>query len=61
MDKYFDYVSGKNPQNRMPLWTKPDRKVSNLDMMHFMRDHLEGTPLDMRTDAGADPYGLPYR
>lgn len=29
--------------------------------MHFMRDHLEGTPLDMRLDAGAGPYGLPYR
>jgi dipeptidase len=29
--------------------------------MNFMRDHLEGTPLDMRLDAGAGPFGLPYR
>jgi dipeptidase len=26
-----------------------------------MRDHLEGTPLDMSKDFGAQPYHLPYR
>jgi dipeptidase len=26
-----------------------------------MRDHLEGTPLDMTRDMGAGPYGSPYR
>jgi len=26
-----------------------------------MRDHLEGTELDMTRDAGAGPFGLPYR
>jgi dipeptidase len=61
MYKYFDYVSGKDLTNRMPLWIKPERKLSNLDLMNFMRDHLEGTPLDMRKDAGAGPFGLPYR
>jgi dipeptidase len=30
-------------------------------MMNFMRDHLEGTVLDMRKDAGAGSFGLPYR
>jgi len=30
-------------------------------MMNFMRDHLEGTELDMRKDAGAGPFELPYR
>jgi dipeptidase len=30
-------------------------------MMNFMRDHLEGTVLDMRRDAGAGSFGLPYR
>jgi dipeptidase len=30
-------------------------------MMNFMRDHLEGTELDMSKDAGAGPFGLPYR
>ncbi|MBN3034753.1 MAG: C69 family dipeptidase [Bacteroidales bacterium] len=61
MDKYYDYASGHNLKNRMPLWIKPDRKVSLEDMMDFMRDHLEGTPLDMTKDIGAGPFGNPYR
>ena len=61
MDKYWDYVTGHDLSSRMPLWIKPDRKITNLDMMGFMRDHLEGTPLDMRKDAGAGPFHLPYR
>jgi dipeptidase len=61
MDQYFDYVSGHDLSRRMPLWIKPDRKISNYDMMNFMRDHLEGTPLDMRKDFGAGSFGLPYR
>jgi dipeptidase len=61
MSQYFDYASGHELQNRMPLWIKPDQKISNLDMMDFMRDHLEGTPLDMTKDAGAGPFGKPYR
>lgn len=47
--------------NRMPLWVKPNRKVSVQDMMHFMRNHLEGTELDMSKDIGAGPYEAPYR
>ena len=61
MDQYFSYVSGHDLSKRMPLWIKPNRKISNNDMMNFMRDHLEGTPLDMRKDAGAGPFGSPYR
>lgn len=49
------------PTNRMPLWVKPNEKVSVLDMMAFMRDHLEGTELDMTQDIGAGPFGCPYR
>ncbi len=47
--------------NRIPLWIKPDKKVSVHDMMMFMRDHLEGTELDMRNDVGAGPFKCPYR
>lgn len=47
--------------NRMPLWIKPDKKISVSDMMGFMRDHLENTELDMSKDVGAGPYKLPYR
>ncbi|MGC1389851.1 MAG: C69 family dipeptidase [Bacteroidales bacterium] len=61
MNQYFDYISGHDLSKRMPLWIKPDHKISNHDMMNFMRDHLEGTPLDMRKDIGAGPFGLPYR
>ncbi len=69
MSKYWDYVKGHVEKdsrtgyasNRMPLWVKPDRKVTVQDMFKFMRNHLEGTELDMSKDAGAGPYGLPYR
>ena len=49
------------PTNRMPLWVRPNRQVSVLDMMDFMRDHLEGTELDMSEDIGAGPFHCPYR
>ena len=68
MDKYWDYVKGdvkhdKNgyATNRMPLWIKPDHKITLAEMMDFMRDHLEGTELDMSKDVGAGPYHVPYR
>ncbi len=61
MDQYFEYVSGHELDNRMPLWIKPNKKISNLDLMDAMRDHLEDTPLDMSKDLGAGPFGLPYR
>ena len=61
MEKYRDHVSGHNVKNRMPLWIKPDRKISVQDMMRFMRDHLEGTEFDMTKDMGAGPYDCPYR
>jgi dipeptidase len=61
MDQYINYVSGHDLSKRMPLWVKPNRKISNYDMMNFMRNHLEGTPFDMRLDIGAGPFGSPYR
>lgn len=61
MDKHLDYAMGHNLTNRMPLWIKPDRKISVQDMFAFMRDYYQGTPLDMTVDIGAGPYGNPYR
>jgi len=61
MDQYVNYVSGHDLSRRMPLWVKPDRKISNFDLMNFMRDHLEGTEFDMRKDIGAGPFASPYR
>lgn len=49
------------PVNRMPLWVLPEKKVSVQDMFYFMRDHLEGTELDMSLDVGAGPFSCPYR
>jgi dipeptidase len=61
MDKYIDYAMGKNLSNRMPLWIKPDKKLSVHDVMELMRDHFTGTPLDFSQDVGAGPYNCPYR
>lgn len=61
MDQYLDYAMGHNLKNRMPLWIKPNRKVSVQDMMEFMRDAYEGTALDMTKDMGAGAHGKPYR
>lgn len=61
MKVYWDYVTGKNFSNRMPLFIKPDKKLTPQDLQGFKRDHLEGTELDMSKDVGAGPYHLPYR
>jgi dipeptidase len=69
MDQYENYImghvehGGENnfPTNRMPLWIKPDKKLSVQDVMSLMRDHFEGTKLDMTKDIGAGPFQLPYR
>jgi len=61
MWNYFEYAKGYDLQNRMPLWIKPEQKISAQNLMNFMRDHLEGTELDMSKHPGAGPHGLPYR
>ncbi len=69
MKPYEEYALGnvkhdgenKFPSNRMPLWIKPDKKLSVQDVMGMMRDHYEGTALDMTKDIGAGPFKLPYR
>jgi dipeptidase len=69
MDPYEEYAlghierGGENnfPTNRLPLWIKPDKKLSVQDVMDMMRDHFEGTKLDMTQDVGAGPFELPYR
>lgn len=68
MDKYTDYVMGRIEKdkhgfgsNRIPLWIKPDKKLSVNDVMDMMRDHFEGSPMDMTADVGAGPFALPYR
>ncbi|MFH2009474.1 MAG: C69 family dipeptidase [bacterium] len=57
----IDYVRCRKGAKPMPLWIKPDQKLSARDLMRMMRDHFEGTELDMTKDVGAGPFGLPYR
>jgi len=56
-----EYADGSAPDKRLPLWIKPDRKLAVQDAMALMRDHFEGTPLDLSKDVGAGPYAAPYR
>lgn len=61
MDKYWDYATGDLSKERIPLFVKPSRKLTPRDLMTFKRNYLQGTELDMSKDAGAGPFGLPYR
>ncbi|OFX45369.1 MAG: peptidase C69 [Bacteroidetes bacterium GWA2_30_7] len=61
MSKYTDYAKGENLKNRMPLWVKPDNKLSVHDVMELMRDYFQGTELDMSKDLGAGPYSCIVR
>ena len=56
-----DWALGVEGADPYPLWIKPDKKLTVADVMAYMRDHFEGTPLDMTKDIGAGPYQLPYR
>ena len=58
---FVDYAMGHNPKNRMPLWIQPAKKLTVKDIADVMRDHYEGTPMDMTSDIGAGGNALPYR
>jgi len=51
-------VEGAEPYQ---LWIKPDKKLSPADVFALMRDHYEGTAIDMTVGVDAGPYGTPYR
>ena len=58
---WLDYAMGYDLEGEMPLFIKPAEKVSVADVAFVMRDHYEGTPMDMTTDIGAGGNALPYR
>ncbi len=60
MDKYIPWIMEAKGEI-LPLWVKPDKKISANDLKWMMRDHFEGTPLDMTKDVGAGPFDSPYR
>ena len=62
MDKYLPYINGDFEQcDHLPLWIKPDKLLSLRDLQNDMRDHFEGTALDMTADMTAGPWGMPIR
>lgn len=60
MDKYLSYINC-DTKERMPLWIVPEKKLSVRDLQNAMRDHYEGTPLDMSKGAGAGNFNSVYR
>lgn len=58
---WVDYAMGYDLKGEMPLFIKPSRKIGAKDVADVMRDHYEGTPMDMTTDIGAGGNALPYR
>ena len=58
---WLDYAMGYDLKGEMPLFVKPSRKISVKDVADVMRDHYEGTPMDMTQDIGAGGNALPYR
>ena len=61
MRKYEKYAMGDANAERLPLWIMPDHKVDVHEVMNLMRDHYEGTSMDMTKDLGAGPFQCPYR
>jgi dipeptidase len=61
LDLTMDFNRGVAGATPYPLWIKADRKLSVQDVMALMRDHYEGTPLDMTKGVDAGPFGSPMR
>ena len=68
-DRYFGYASGRIflatdgrwAGEPMPLWIRPNRKVSAQDLKDCMRDQYEGTPLDITKGTDAGPWNSKLR
>ena len=61
MKPYERYAMGDATAERLPLWIIPDHKISVREAMNLMRDHYEGTAMDMSQDLGGGPFNCPYR
>lgn len=61
MMKYEAWAMGDLSQERLPLWIKPDHKITKQELADIMRDHYEGTQMDMTQDVGSGPFHCPYR
>ena len=69
MDQYFDFASGKtfletggkDAGKPMPLYFQPNRKVSVQDIKDCMRDHYDGTPLEITKGEASGPWNSKLR
>ena len=59
-NEFLPYIQGET-KTPMPLYVKPNRKLSVQDIQIAMSDHYVGTPLDISQDFGAGAYHTPYR
>jgi len=60
MEKYISYIRGESLE-RMPLYIKPEQKLSLADVKKLMRDHYEGTELDITKGIASGWYNTPVR
>ena len=58
---YLEYAMGNDLQGDLPLFIYPRKRVGVKEVADIMRDHFEGTPMDMTQDIGAGGNALPYR
>ena len=69
MEQYYDFATGKTfvetggkyAGERMPLYIKPNHKVSAQELKNCMRDQYEGTPLDITQGPDAGPWNSKLR
>jgi dipeptidase len=54
-------IRGDVMDEPLPLWIKPDEPITTADAFALLRDHYEGTELDMTQDVGAGRFACPYR
>ncbi len=54
-----DYNRGVVGAQPYPLWIKPDNKMDLKDVFGIIRDHYEGTEMDMTKGIEAGPFGNP--
>ena len=62
MDRYIPWAEGMDANAEvMPLWVKPNKKLTVQDVEAAMRDHFENTPFALDSDIGGGIWEMPYR
>lgn len=60
-EDFLNYAMGYDIAGELPLFIRPCEPVTAKKVADIMRDHFEGTPMDMTRDAGAGGNACPYR